>query len=531
MSEMKGSTSKRKRVPLKSLALISSVAAGVQFGWALQLSLLTPYVQELGIPHRWASYIWLCGPISGMIVQPLIGYFSDRCESRFGRRRPFIVLGALLVIVAVLLISFSADIGYLIGDSLSSRPRAITIFVVGFWMLDLANNTLQGPCRALLADCTGKNMRRTRIANAFFSFFMAVGNVLGFAAGSLSSWHSIFPFTETTACGVSCANLKSAFLVGSVFLFVTTIISMMAAREEPTWSPSNQVTAEQVTLETRLLAGEHVPSTDSSVEKDGTEKTKDEDEDDMEAEQEVREAFFWELFDAFRDLPSRMWYVLLVMALTWVAWFPFTLYDTDWMGRDMYGGSPTTGEDSSTTILYNKGVRMGSFGLMFQSVVLGLFSLCIERLCRKVGASFVWAANNVIIAACFAGIVILTKVTPHPPTSGGLAIALVIFAVLGAPLAVTYSVPYALTASLTSSTGGGQGLSMGILNLAVVVPQIVISVGAGPFDHLFGGGNLPAFVLGSASALIGAVLAVLLLPRPPPEFRTTGIMRTRSCPI
>ena len=144
------------RVPLRALARVSLVATGVQFGWALQLSLLTPYVQELGIPHAWASYIWLCGPISGMLMQPLIGHFSDQCESKWGRRRPFIVTGAGFVILAVLVIAFSADIGYALGDSLISRPRAIIIFVVGFWILDLANNTLQGPCRALLADFTGK---------------------------------------------------------------------------------------------------------------------------------------------------------------------------------------------------------------------------------------------------------------------------------------------------------------------------------------------------------------------------------------
>ncbi|XP_024026663.1 sucrose transport protein SUC4-like [Morus notabilis] len=81
------------RVPLRRLLRVASVAAGIQFGWALQLSLLTPYVQELGIPHAWASVIWLCGPLSGLLVQPLVGLMSDRSTSRFGRRRPFIVAG------------------------------------------------------------------------------------------------------------------------------------------------------------------------------------------------------------------------------------------------------------------------------------------------------------------------------------------------------------------------------------------------------------------------------------------------------
>lgn len=528
--EAKSRSKPKSRVPLKALARIACVAAGVQFGWALQLSLLTPYVQSLGISHTWASYIWLCGPISGMIVQPLIGYSSDHCQSKWGRRRPFIVVGALLVIVAVLLISFSADLGYLMGDSLTFRPRAIVVFVLGFWVLDLANNTLQGPCRALLADFTGKNQRRTRRANAFFSFFMAVGNVLGFAAGSVSNWYTIFPFTQTGACGVSCANLKSAFLIDVLILVVTVVISVTAAPEIP-WSPYANTPGAAPTPKTPLLADER--SKEGSSEAKGVEKKDEDDDEDNDEHEEVREAFLWELITAFRELPRPMVFVLLVTALTWIAWFPFTLFDTDWMGRDIYGGEPTTSSTETTaSVLYNKGVQMGAFGLMLQSLVLGLFSLSIEIICRKMGASYLWGIANVVIAACFAGTAVLTKITTHPPSTGVLAGTLVIFAVLGVPLAVTYSVPYALTATLTSNTGGGQGLSMGVLNLAVVIPQVIISVGSGPFDTLFGGSNIPAFLLGGASALIGGILAVVLLPRPPPEFIATGgIRRTRSSPI
>ncbi|KAK1403436.1 Sucrose transport protein SUC9 [Heracleum sosnowskyi] len=76
--------------PIWKLVLVFAIASGVQFGWALQLSLLTPYVQLLGIPHTWSAYIWLCGPVSGMLVQPIVGYYSDRCTAAFGRRRPVI---------------------------------------------------------------------------------------------------------------------------------------------------------------------------------------------------------------------------------------------------------------------------------------------------------------------------------------------------------------------------------------------------------------------------------------------------------
>jgi solute carrier family 45 protein 1/2/4 len=133
----------------------------VQFGWALQLSLLTPYVQELGIPHAFASLVWLCGPLSGLFVQPLVGHLSDRiapADSPLGRRRPFIAAGAASIAFSVLTVGFSADLGRLFGDNItpgSTRFGAIIVYMIGFWLLDVGNNATQGPCRAFLADLTG----------------------------------------------------------------------------------------------------------------------------------------------------------------------------------------------------------------------------------------------------------------------------------------------------------------------------------------------------------------------------------------
>ncbi|BBN17390.1 solute carrier family 45, member 1/2/4 [Marchantia polymorpha subsp. ruderalis] len=535
----------KNRVPLKALARVASVAAGVQFGWALQLSLLTPYVQELGIPHQWASLIWLCGPISGMFVQPVVGHYSDNCTSSYGRRRPFILAGAVLVVIATFTIGFAADLGYLFGDNLSKpiRPRAIVVFILGFWLLDLANNTLQGPCRALLADYTGKDQRRTRRANAFFSLFMAVGNILGFATGAYDKWEKWIWFSATTACDTPCANLKSAFMIGVILLVFTTILSVTAAEEIP-WSPaySNKNNSTEANATTPLLIADKPLDGQSNEEvshANAVEKVEDPEDDDEDDEQ-VSEALFWELVVALRDLPRTMWLILLVTALTWLAWFPFLLFDTDWMGREVYRGEPAGAEVSKSSVLYYDGVHMGSFGLMMQSVILGLTSLMIEPLCRKLGPSRVWGMGNAIMAASFASMAVITTYARRaslaplytgPPT-GVIVSALSVFAILGAPLAVTYSVPYSLTATYTEKSGGGQGLSMGVLNLAVVIPQVIVSVGAGPWDELLGGGNLPAFLLGSASALLGGICAVLLLPRPPPGFRAGGrLRRTRSSPI
>ncbi|KAK8692081.1 hypothetical protein V6N13_075561 [Hibiscus sabdariffa] len=491
---------------VKNIILVASIAAGIQFGWALQLSLLTPYVQLLGIPHKWASLIWLCGPISGMLVQPIVGYHSDRCTSRFGRRRPFIAAGAALVAVAVVLIGFAADIGNLFGDSLSSqlKPRAIVVFVIGFWILDVANNMLQGPCRALLADISGDNQKKTQTANALFSFFMAVGNVLGFAAGSYTHLHKIFPFTTTKACDVYCANLKSCFFFSILLLLSLTSIALTYVHEKP-WSPepgnAGNVGGREIEVE-EASAAKATPAV----------------------------PFFGEIFGALKEMKRPMRILLAVTCLNWIAWFPFLLFDTDWMGREVYGGDSVG--NNHVLKLYNTGVHAGALGLMLNSVVLGFTSLGVELLARGVGgANKLWGIVNFLLAFCLAMTVFVTKlakstrrfitvdgvIVPLPPPAGIKAGALSLFAALGIPFAITCSIPFALASIFSSSSGAGQGLSLGVLNLAIVIPQIFVSLGSGPFDAIFGGGNLPAFVLGAVAAAASGILALILLPSPPPD--------------
>ncbi|KAG7640828.1 Multi antimicrobial extrusion protein [Arabidopsis suecica] len=443
--------------PLRKMISVASIAAGIQFGWALQLSLLTPYVQLLGVPHKWSSFIWLCGPVSGLLVQPSVGYFSDRCTSRFGRRRPFIATGALLVAVAVVLIGYAADFGHSMGDKIDKpvKMRAVVIFALGFWILDVANNTLQGPCRAFLGDLAAGDAKKTRTANAFFSFFMAVGNVLGYAAGSYTNLYKIFPFTMTKACDIYCANLKSCFFLSITLLLVVTIIALWYV-EDKQWSPK----------------------ADSDNEKT---------------------PFFGEIFGAFKVMKRPMWMLLIVTALNWIAWFPFLLYDTDWMGREVYGGD-SKGDDKMKK-LYNQGIHVGALGLMLNSIVLGIVSLGIEGISKKIGgAKRLWGAVNIILAEHrrIAGPMAL-------PTDGIRAGALTLFALLGIPLAITFSIPFALASIISSSSGAGQGLSLGVLNMAIVIPQMIVSFGVGPIDALFGGRNLPGFVVGA----IAAQLAVL----------------------
>ncbi|KAG5395000.1 hypothetical protein IGI04_024963 [Brassica rapa subsp. trilocularis] len=537
-----------KDCSLVTLVLSCTVAAGVQFGWALQLSLLTPYIQTLGISHAFSSFIWLCGPITGLVVQPCVGIWSDKCTSKYGRRRPFILVGSLLISIAVIIIGFSADIGYLLGDTKEhcstfkgTRTRAAFVFILGFWLLDLANNTVQGPARALLADLSGPDQRNT--ANAVFCLWMAIGNILGFSAGASGRWQEWFPFLTSRACCAACGNLKAAFLLAVVFLTICTLVTIYFAKEIPLASSKPTRIPDSAPLLDDLQPEglEHSKSNHGAANGIKYERVeRDMDGHLKKSNNEHQDKTFIDgpgsvlvnLLTSLRHLPPAMHSVLIVMALTWLSWFPFFLFDTDWMGREVYHGDPTG--DSLRVELYDQGVREGAFGLLLNSVVLGISSFLIEPMCQRMGARAVWALSNFTVFACMAGTAVISLMSLRDNSKGIEHIidgnettrtaAIIVFALLGFPLAITYSVPFSVTAEVTADSGGGQGRCKAstIHSSSVLDFKMIVSLGAGPWDALFGGGNLPAFVLASVAAFAAGVIALRSLPTLSSSFKSTG---------
>ncbi|KAF5820488.1 putative MFS transporter superfamily [Helianthus annuus] len=383
---------------------------------------------------------------------------------------------------------------------------------------------LQGPCRALLADLASSNSTKIRAGNTLFAFFMAVRNVLGYSAGSYTHLYRISPFTKTDACDIFCANLKTCFLISVALLISIMLLAVWAVSEDP-----------------------YVP--EAAVENGATGKQ--------------------HIVGALKELSKPMWILLLVTFFNWLAWFPFLLFDMDWMGKDIYGGK-------LGAQLYNRGVPAGALGLMLNSVVSGLASLCIERLARWVGGvKRLWGGMNFLLAVCLAMTLVVTHIarcepefTKATPKPGVVGLALATFAVLGAPLAmskfsVTFSVPCALASIFYNNSRAGQVSGYRIIGLfeifeihiririrkfglsgfriskfsdiqnfgyfGYVFSDISDSVSDpdffehpyGPWDSLMGGGNMPAFVVRAVAAAVSGIIAFTMLPSPPPDVLET----------
>ncbi|KAK8692425.1 hypothetical protein V6N13_075884 [Hibiscus sabdariffa] len=205
-----------------------------------------------------------------------------------------------------------------------------------------------------------------------------------------------------------------------------------------------------------------------------------------------------------------IWIILSVTAPNWIGWFPFLLFDTDWMGREIM------------VCLWRSFVAKKELVLSgeFQAFSWpSAFSQC----------SFyrMWQTIWVILAMIYlppVGIVCCyTDFFRSWLSIGGKLISLSYrksFEVLIEVVKnkkITYSVLYALICTRIESLGLGQGLSMGLLNLAIVIPQVLVSVGSAPWDQLFGGGNSPVSAVAGVASLMSGLMAILAIPRSTPQ--------------
>ncbi|CAN0240542.1 unnamed protein product [Discosporangium mesarthrocarpum] len=142
----------RSRSTWKDAYWASMAFAGVQISWAVQIGYTSPTLRRLGMSNETLSYAWLAGPVTGAVVQPLVGIWSDVCTSKLGRRRPFIIVGAIFAIGGLIGFSNAEQLGFAFGDSELSHEAGLSLAIISFWVLDAAINVAQGPQRALMTD-------------------------------------------------------------------------------------------------------------------------------------------------------------------------------------------------------------------------------------------------------------------------------------------------------------------------------------------------------------------------------------------
>ena len=191
---------------------------GLQFAWQMRIILSGPVTESLGASPFIYGLIWLAGPFTGMVVQPLVGALSDNTVSPLGRRRPYLLGGALLASLALWIFPNSASVAEFLHKitGLNLPPlTALLIAAIMIWIIDACVNVAQGPYRALVPDVVPEE--QYSIANSYISLAIGLGSVV--AAGTAPFLNFAFGYQMSIPAQFVMAAL--AFTLGMIWTCIT----------------------------------------------------------------------------------------------------------------------------------------------------------------------------------------------------------------------------------------------------------------------------------------------------------------------
>jgi maltose/moltooligosaccharide transporter len=267
-----------KEKPLLSIAQIFYMSfgfMGIQFGFALQNGNASGILQNYGAHVEQLSWFWLVAPLTGMIVQPIIGYYSDKTWNRLGRRKPYILVGTILCCMALLLLPNSANFFQL--------KSALMIGAGMLMVMDASINIAMEPFRALVADCLPDS--QNTLGFSIQTFLIGIGAVLG-------SWlpymmHEFWGVSASAPQGMVANNVTYSFYVGAVVFLICILITILFSKEYP-------------------------PAEYAAYHGESSEK----------------ETKFSHIFKDFKNMPNTMKQLGLVQFFSWFALFTMWVYTT-----------------------------------------------------------------------------------------------------------------------------------------------------------------------------------------------------------
>ena len=188
---------------------------GIQFGWGLQMANMSPIYKYLGASDSQIPMLWLAAPLTGFLVQPIIGAMSDRTWGKLGRRRPYFLVGAILSSLALI-----------------AMPNCSTLWMAAglLWILDASINVSMEPFRAYVADKLPEDQRG--VGFSMQSFFIGVGAVIaGMLPWILKHWFNVS--SETSSANAIPLNVKIAFYAGAAAFLGAVLWTVFTTNEYP----------------------------------------------------------------------------------------------------------------------------------------------------------------------------------------------------------------------------------------------------------------------------------------------------------
>lgn len=434
-----------KKLPHLSVGQIWNMSIGflgIQFGFALQNANASRILQNFGADVEHLSWFWLAAPITGMLVQPIVGHYSDRTWTRLGRRRPFFLFGAIFAALALIFMPNSGSLAAFIPPMFVGAGMLM--------IMDASFNISMEPFRALVADKLPDEQRT--MGFSVQTTLIGIGAVLGsWITYVLAEWLGVSKVAEE---GAVPFNVILSFYVGAAVLLAAIIWTVVTTKE---YSPAQ--------LKEYGLTEEE----DSNKPKQNG---------------------LMEIFRDFAAMPKTMKQLGVVQFFSWLALFGMWVFTTPAIAQHVY---QLPANDTSSA-LYNDAANW--VGVLFgvYNGVAAVFAMALPFIAGKIGR------KNTHAFALTTGAVGLLSIYFISDPLWLIAPMLAI----GVAWASILSMPYAILAG--SLPPAKYGIYMGLFNFFITMPQIVNGVFGGPIvKRLFDSQAVFALIIAGVSLLIAAL--------------------------
>ena len=423
---------------------------GVQIAYALQSANISRIFATLGADPHQLSFFWVLPPLMGMIVQPLVGKYSDKTWNRLGRRKPYLIVGALIAVAVMLLLPNAGNFTF--TQSLFLGLNAAMWFgLFSLMFLDTSINIAMQPFKMMVGDMV--NEEQKGLAYSIQSFLCNAGSLAGYIFPILFTWVGI---ANTAPEGVVPDSVKWSFYIGAAILMLCVLYTFLTVKE----------------LNPEEYAEFH-----------GLDTKKDE---------KKEEAGFIKLLI---NAPSTFWTVGLVQFFCWAAFLFMWTYSNGAIATQCFGWD---GVNTADNAFQNAGNWVGVC-FAIQAVGSMLWALVMPTLEKYFHNKGAYAISLIVGALGFISTLFVNN----------QYVLLVSYAFIGAAWAAMLAVPFTI---LTNSLkGDNMGYYLGLFNCTICLPQIVAAlIGGSILKYICAGSQVGMLAAAGVLLILGAVSVVLI---------------------
>lgn len=392
---------------------------GVQIAYALQSANISRIFATLGADPHSLSFFWILPPLMGIIVQPIVGKYSDRTWCRWGRRIPYLFIGAAVAVAVMCLLPNSGSLHLDSKTAVWAGMSAVMLFgLLMLMLLDTSINMAMQPFKMLVGDMVNEDQKKK--AYSIQSFLCNAGSVVGFIFPFLFTWIGI---SNTAAEGVVPDSVIYSFYIGAAILILCVVYTTIKVKE---WNP--QEYNEYNGLEETVDTAEPAPN----------------------------------MLRLLAKAPSAFWSVGLVQFFCWAAFLFMWTYTNGTVAANAFDTPILNGELDVKSEAYQ--VAGNWVGILYAVQAIGavLWAMVIPYIKNtKMGY-----ALSLLLGA--AGFISMTYVTDQ-------YMLFVSFALIGCAWAATLAYPFTLLTNALEGKGH-MGTYLGLFNGTICLPQIVAAV-------------------------------------------------------